>query len=131
MLSLLRIDEAPQLINVARREMSVIGYRPLIKPYLTAVRGLIGSKEADEWMKVRALARPGIFDEYSNLHHGVGVEGDEADRLRRRIELETRYILETASPAEDFRILGETLALFGVTAVRHSPIQNIRERLSK
>jgi hypothetical protein len=82
-------------------------------------------------MKVRALARPGIFDECSNLHHGVGVEGDEADRLRRRIELETRYILETASPAEDFRILGETLTLFGVTAVRHSPIQNIRERLSK
>ncbi len=130
-LSLLRIDEAPQLVNVVRREMSVIGPRPLIRPYLAEVRHLIGAKESDEWMKVRALARPGIFDEFSNLHHGLGVEGDDADKLRTRIEMEKRYILETASSAEDIRVLKETLTLFGATAARHNPIPIVVQRLAR
>jgi lipopolysaccharide/colanic/teichoic acid biosynthesis glycosyltransferase len=46
LLSLLRVDEAPQLVNVARREMSIIGPRPQIQPYLIAVRNLIGPKKS-------------------------------------------------------------------------------------
>jgi lipopolysaccharide/colanic/teichoic acid biosynthesis glycosyltransferase len=131
-LSLLRIDEAPQLVNVARREMSVIGPRPLIRPYLTEVRYLIGAKESDEWMKVRALGRPGIFDGYSNWWHSQpGVEIDPAEQLRIRIEMEKRYLLETASAREDFRILKETLALFGTTAIRHNPVPGIARRLAR
>lgn len=131
-LSLLRIDEAPQLVNVARREMSVIGPRPLIRPYLTEVRHLIGYKEADEWMKVRALGRPGIFDEYSNWWHSQpALEIDPAEQLRVRIEMEKMYLLESASSAEDFRILKETLALFGATAARHNPIPGVVQKLAR
>lgn len=131
-LSLLRIDEAPQLVNVAKREMSVIGYRPLIGSYLAEVRHLIGAKESDHWMKVRALGLPGIFDEYSNWWHSQpGLEIDPADQLRVRIEMEKRYILETASASEDFRILKETLALFGTTAARHNPIPGVVQKLAR
>jgi putative colanic acid biosynthesis UDP-glucose lipid carrier transferase len=119
-LSLLRIDESLQLANVAKREMSIIGPRPLLGLYLEKVHHLIGAKEADEWIKVRSLALPGIFDEFSNLHHGYELEGDPDDLLRQRIELESTYILEKASVGEDLRVLGNTLQLFASTTSSHA-----------
>jgi lipopolysaccharide/colanic/teichoic acid biosynthesis glycosyltransferase len=120
LLSLLRIDESPQLVNVAKREMSIIGPRPLVPLIFDDARHVVGSKEADEWIKVRSLALPGIFDEFSNAHHSYHVEGDEADQLRFRIASESAYILEKASVQEDLRIMGNTLGLFGSTVMRHA-----------
>ncbi len=91
-LSLLRIDEAPQLINVAKREMAVIGPRPLMDLQFVNARRLVGVRKADEWAQVHALALPGIFDEYSNLHHRRQVEGDDAQQLATRIDVEMKYI---------------------------------------
>jgi lipopolysaccharide/colanic/teichoic acid biosynthesis glycosyltransferase len=119
-LSLLRIDESPQLINVAKREMSIIGPRPLIGPILDNARRLVGPKEADEWNKVRVLAKPGIFDEFSNLHHSYQAEGEDVDHLRLRIATESAYILEKASFTEDTRIMAMTVGLFGATILHHA-----------
>jgi lipopolysaccharide/colanic/teichoic acid biosynthesis glycosyltransferase len=119
-LSRLRVDEAPNLINVARREMSVIGPRPLLPHYLVGVRRYLGAKKADEWVKIRSLALPGIFDEFSTMHHSGEIEDDEELRLKTRVEVESRYILETASIQEDLRILGKTFELFGRTAIDFS-----------
>jgi lipopolysaccharide/colanic/teichoic acid biosynthesis glycosyltransferase len=115
LLSLLRIDEAPQLINVARREMAIIGPRPLIDEVTDNARRLVGPKRADEWLKVRALALPGIFDDFAVMHHGYEIEGDDAQRLSQRIDTESEYILEKASFAEDTRILMDTFSLLGKT----------------
>lgn len=127
-LSLLRIDESLQLRNVAQREMSIIGPRPLLSGYLERVKYLIGGHEADEWIKIRSLALPGIFDEYSNMHHGYKITGDPAEQLRLRIATESEYILETASVQEDLRVLGHTVALLGETLLRHSGIPHFARK---
>ncbi len=121
-LSLLRVDESPQLINVARREMSVIGPRPLLSEYLKKARYILGNKAADEWIKTRSLALPGIFDDFANLHHsGVigGSEFDEEESLRQRVAIESRYVLETASIQEDLRVLSGSIRLLGVAGCKH------------
>lgn len=114
-LSRLRADETLNLYNVAKREMSIIGPRPLLPGYLQNVRTILGNKPADEWIKTRSLALPGIFDEFSTMHHGGEVEDDEEIRLQTRVEVESRYILETASVKEDLRVLAKTFGLFGET----------------
>jgi lipopolysaccharide/colanic/teichoic acid biosynthesis glycosyltransferase len=119
LLSLLRIDESLQLANVAKREMSVIGPRPLLGSIIDNARHIVGPKKADEWIKVRSLALPGIFDEFSNLHHSYKLSLDEEEQLHQRIDIESEYILERASFHEDLRILGNTIALLGTTAIKH------------
>ncbi|MES2970845.1 MAG: sugar transferase [Patescibacteria group bacterium] len=133
LLSLLRIDESPQLLNVARREMSIIGPRPLLGSILDQARYFVGPKKADEWVKVRSLALPGIFDDFSNQHHGYKLSEDEGELWRQRIAIEEAYILEKASFQEDLRIVLATVKLFGTTAIKHSGklLHGVRSRARK
>jgi lipopolysaccharide/colanic/teichoic acid biosynthesis glycosyltransferase len=103
-LSQFRIDEFPQLLNIWRGEMSVIGPRALLpSDYENAVT-LLGQHKAREWLLARTSALPGAFDEFTARFAANQIEGDAKQQLEQRVELELAYIFETASPQEDARI---------------------------
>jgi len=98
----LSLDELPQLFNVMRGDMSLVGPRPHAthmkvgdRYYQDAVRGYAG----------RHRVRPGI----TGLAQVNGVRGEirTVERAKRRVELDTRYI-ETWSLWLDLKILAKT-----------------------
>ncbi len=72
-----KIDELPQLINVAKGEMSFVGPRPEVRQYVELFR-----KDYEEILKVR----PGITDLASLKNR------DEADVLGRSQDPEEEYV---------------------------------------
>jgi lipopolysaccharide/colanic/teichoic acid biosynthesis glycosyltransferase len=95
----LSLDELPQLWNVIRGDMSVIGPRPTLR-YQVA--------RYDERQRHRLDVKPGITG-WAQIH------GRAALPWADRIELDLWYV-EHRSPAVDLRILLRTpLALFGGT----------------
>ncbi len=72
-----KIDELPQLINVAKGEMSFVGPRPEVRQYVELFR-----KDYEEILKVR----PGITDLASLKNR------DEADVLGRSQDREEEYV---------------------------------------
>ncbi len=111
-LSRFRIDEYPQLMNIWRGEMSVIGPRALLpSDYENAVT-LLGKTKAQEWVVARTTALPGAFDEFTILFTDHQIEGDPQQQLEQRVESECAYIFETASLQEDARIfeIGASIA---------------------
>lgn len=102
-----KLDELPQLINVLRGEMSLVGPRPEVLEYTEAY------SEAE-----RAIlsVTPGITD-YSSLEfidlqsHVGGADADEVFRrnvLPRKNRLRLKYV-EEQSVATDLKILARTL----------------------
>jgi lipopolysaccharide/colanic/teichoic acid biosynthesis glycosyltransferase len=87
------LDELPELWNVVRGEMSLVGPRPLLPQYLT----LYTERQAR-----RHDVRPGVT--------GLAqVSGRNAIDWDERLELDVRYV-EDASLVLDLRILGQTAA---------------------
>lgn len=105
-LSQFRIDEFPQLLNIWRGEMSVIGPRALLpSDYENAVM-LLGKSKAQDWLLARTSALPGAFDEFTAKFAANQIEGDAQQQLEQRIDMECAYIFDRASPQEDARIFG-------------------------
>jgi lipopolysaccharide/colanic/teichoic acid biosynthesis glycosyltransferase len=75
------LDEIPQLINVIKGDMSLIGPRPLLVKYLP-----LYSKE----QKKRHNVRPGITG-WAQIHGWRG-ETDTLDKMEKRIEYDLWYI---------------------------------------
>lgn len=95
----LSLDELPQLWNVVRGEMSVIGPRPTLRYQV---------ERYDERQRRRLDVRPGITG-WAQIHGRASLPWAE------RIELDVWYV-EHRSPAVDLRILARTpFALFGGT----------------
>jgi lipopolysaccharide/colanic/teichoic acid biosynthesis glycosyltransferase len=93
------IDELPQLWNVARGEMSVIGPRPTLRYQV--------DRYTDRQRR-RLLVRPGLTG-WAQIHGRATLSWPD------RIELDVWYV-EHRSPRVDLRILLRTpLALFGGT----------------
>ncbi|MBM3776993.1 MAG: sugar transferase [Acidimicrobiia bacterium] len=102
-----KLDELPQLINVVRGEMSLVGPRPEVEEYTR----LYGDRE-------RAIlsVRPGITDyaslRFIDLASVVGAEDvDEVYRrsvLAQKNELRLKYVRES-SFAVDLKILARTV----------------------
>ena len=87
------LDELPQLINVYRGEMSVVGPRPTL-PYQV--------ERYDTRQRLRLAVRPGLT--------GLAqVSGRNAMYWSDRIDLDIRYV-ERQSPALDLAIIMRTLA---------------------
>lgn len=104
-----KLDELPQLVNVLRGEMSLVGPRPeaarYVDQYPAAARRLILS------------VRPGITDEASILfRHESDLLATAADRegyyvseiLPRKLEIHQRYVRER-SFIRDIAILARTV----------------------
>jgi lipopolysaccharide/colanic/teichoic acid biosynthesis glycosyltransferase len=95
----LSLDELPQLWNVLRGDMSVIGPRPTLRYQV---------ERYDERQRRRLDVRPGITG-WAQVH------GRAALPWAERIELDVWYV-EHRSPLVDLKILAKTpLALFGGT----------------
>lgn len=95
----LSIDELPQLINVLRGEMSLVGPRPEIPCYVEQFRD-----EIPLYM-TRHLVKPGI----TGLAQVNGYRGDTS--IKKRIEFDIYYI-ENWTIWMDIRILLRTLFSF-------------------
>jgi lipopolysaccharide/colanic/teichoic acid biosynthesis glycosyltransferase len=95
----LSLDELPQLWNVIRGDMSVIGPRPTLRYQV---------ERYSERQRRRLEVKPGITG-WAQVHGRAALPWDE------RIELDVWYV-EHRSPRLDLRILARTpLALFGGT----------------
>ena len=93
------IDELPQLLNVVRGEMSLIGPRPTLRYQV---------ERYDERQRRRLEVRPGITG-WAQIHGRAELSWPE------RIELDVWYV-EHRSPLVDLKILLRTpFALFGGT----------------
>jgi lipopolysaccharide/colanic/teichoic acid biosynthesis glycosyltransferase len=103
-----KLDELPQLINVLKGDMSLVGPRPELRKYVN-----LYSQEQKRVLTIR----PGITDlaslEYINENE---ILGDSADPERTYIEqimpakLElNRKFLENPEPGNYFRIIGLTI----------------------
>lgn len=103
----LKLDELPQLWNVIRGEMSIVGPRPEALEYT--------ERYTEEQMEILSV-RPGITDfasiEFSNL--GKLLRGDDPDRLYmekvwdRKMELRMKYVRERSFWL-DLKLIGLTL----------------------
>ena len=95
----LSLDELPQLWNVVRGDMSVIGPRPTLRYQV---------ERYTERQRLRLAVKPGITG-WAQVHGRAALPWDE------RIELDVWYV-EHRSPWLDVRILAKTpFALFGGT----------------
>jgi lipopolysaccharide/colanic/teichoic acid biosynthesis glycosyltransferase len=87
------LDELPQLFNILKGDMSVVGPRPL---YLSQI------PEWNERQKKRLLVKPGLT--------GLAqISGRGEITLEEKLELDVKYV-ETASFLADVRILLATIA---------------------
>ena len=95
----LSIDELPQLWNVVRGDMSVIGPRPTLRYQV---------ERYDERQRRRLEVKPGITG-WAQIHGRAALPWED------RIELDVWYV-ENRSAWVDLKILAKTpLALFGAT----------------
>ena len=93
------LDELPQLVNVLRGEMSLIGPRPTLRYQV---------ERYDERQRRRLEVKPGLTG-WAQIHGRAALPWDE------RIELDVWYV-EHRSPLVDLKILLRTpLALVGGT----------------
>lgn len=99
----LSIDELPQLINVLRGDMSLVGPRP--HPLHMRV-GELYYFDAVERYRTRHLVKPGITG-WAQVNGSRG-EVDTIEKARRRVELDLWY-LENWSVWLDVRVIARTI----------------------
>jgi putative colanic acid biosysnthesis UDP-glucose lipid carrier transferase len=96
------IDELPQLINILRGEMSLVGPRPHAIPhneqYRSQVRGYM----------LRHKIKPGLTG-WAQIH-GFRGETDTLDKMEGRIEYDLEYLRQW-TPALDIYIIWRTVGL--------------------
>jgi lipopolysaccharide/colanic/teichoic acid biosynthesis glycosyltransferase len=99
-----RLDEVPQLLNVLRGDMNIVGPRPERPSFFGRLREVIPE------YPLRQLTRPGITG-WAQVNHRYD---SCVDDVRRKVELDLEY-LEQQGLAEDLRIMARTIpvVLFG------------------
>ena len=112
------LDELPQLLNILKGDMSVVGPRPL---YLVQVT------EWSEWQKKRLCVRPGLT--------GLAqISGRGRITREEKLELDVKYV-ETVSLSGDLRIVLATITqVFGrkdIYEKRYSQTEYTRKGKSK
>lgn len=94
----LSIDELPQLLNVIKGDMSIVGPRPLpVRDY----QKINGKNRGNGWCEYRAMAKPGIT--------GLWQISGRSDIGFAEMVLMDVYYIENRSLLSDLEILFETL----------------------
>ncbi len=93
-----RLDELPQLVNVLRGEMSIVGPRPERPQIFAQLRGKIAE------YPLRQRTRPGITGLAQICHH----YDRSVDDVRTKVRYDLEYI-RTQSAAGDLRIMLKTI----------------------
>jgi lipopolysaccharide/colanic/teichoic acid biosynthesis glycosyltransferase len=93
-----RLDELPQLVNVLKGDMNVVGPRPERPSIFMQLR-----KEIDRY-HLRQRAKPGITG-WAQINQNYDTSIDD---VRRKVEFDLAYI-ERRSVVEDMRIMARTL----------------------
>jgi lipopolysaccharide/colanic/teichoic acid biosynthesis glycosyltransferase len=97
-LRITHIDELPQVVNILRGELSVVGPRPEQPNYVAELTDKL------PFYDLRHLARPGLTG-WAQVKYGYA--GDESDALEK-LQYEF-YYLRHQSLALDLRIVGRTI----------------------
>ena len=92
-----RIDELPQLFNVLKGEMSLVGPRPERPVFVQELRSII------PYYDIRHTVTPGITG-WAQIRFGYGASAEDA-HVKLQYDL---YYVKNLSLALDFRILSET-----------------------
>lgn len=92
-----RLDELPQLVNVLKGDMNIVGPRPEQPEIFTELRSEISAYPH------RQKVLPGITG-LAQVHNGYD---ESLDDVRNKLELDLRY-LDRLSPLEDLRIMMKT-----------------------
>jgi lipopolysaccharide/colanic/teichoic acid biosynthesis glycosyltransferase len=97
------IDELPQLINILRGDMSVIGPRPMVSGQLA---GGARYREVVPYYDFRHLVRPGL----SGWAQANGLRGPTTDTVsaRQRVDHDCAYV-QNVSLALDIKIILQTI----------------------
>jgi lipopolysaccharide/colanic/teichoic acid biosynthesis glycosyltransferase len=93
-----RLDELPQLVNVLKGDMNIVGPRPERPSIFMQLR-----KEIDSY-HLRQRAKPGITG-WAQINQNYDTSIDD---VRRKVEYDLAYI-ERRSVVEDMRIMARTL----------------------
>ena len=105
-----QLDELPQLINVLKGEMSLVGPRPEVEMYVN----MMNNEERNTILSVR----PGMTDWASlwNFHEGETLKGSEdpekayMEKIRpEKLRLQIKYVKES-NFWTDIKIIFETIA---------------------
>ena len=124
-----RLDEFPQLVNVLRGDMSLVGPRPLPPAHAAALPG--------EVLEILLSVRPGITDPAA-LHFLAedavlaGLDDPEAVFLARFLPARARMQVEALAQRNfsgDLRILARTIALLWSPAARRASALAMRALL--
>jgi len=97
----LRIDELPQLFNVLKGDMDIVGPRPERPSIFSRLRHLIAD------YPLRQRTRPGITG-WAQINQCYDTCLDD---VRRKLRYDLEYLLQRQGIREDLRIMAKTLAV--------------------